>query len=101
MGIIMIFMLAAAILFCFLATMLAGGLVLAAVSLAHDHRPAWRWVGAIVMAIYGGALLYRYWKPNGSDADVPEGLRETWNQVGAVVRLWPLPPALVATTARA
>jgi len=49
-----------------------------------------------VLIAYAGLLLYRYWKPTWSDADVPDGLRDVWARVGAFVRLWPLPPAFVA-----
>ena len=96
MGIILLFMVAAAIIFCFLATVGAGGLVWLFVYLVRHHDQAWRWPGATLLILYGGVLFWWYWKAKRSDGDVPDGLRELWVQVETLVNLWPLIPALVA-----
>jgi hypothetical protein len=96
MGIILLFLVASAIVYSVLATGVAGALVLLFLHLVREHHPAWRWLGALLLLVYAGLLLYRYWQPRWSDTDVPEGLRELWAEVGSLVRLWPLFPALIA-----
>ena len=96
MGIILLFMVTAALFFCFLATIGAGGLVWLFVYLVRHHDPAWRWPGACLLILYGGVLLWWYWKAKRSDEHVPEGLRELWVQVETQVNRWPLIPAVVA-----
>jgi hypothetical protein len=96
MGIILLFMVVAALFFCLVATAGAGVLVAISLYLVRHHDPAWRWPGAGLLLIYGGVLLCWYWRARRSDGDVPEGLRELWRQVESVTMLWPLIPATAA-----
>jgi hypothetical protein len=96
MGIILLFLIAGALFASLVTLAVAGSLTLISLYLTHNHHPAWRWPGAIVLTIYAGALLWKYWKSSWSSDGVPEGLRKLWSQVGAVVVLWPLPAAIVA-----
>ena len=73
MGIILLFMVAAALFFCFVATVGAGGLIWLFVYLVRHHDPAWSWPGAALLILYGGVLLWWYWRQNDRMSMSPRG----------------------------